>query len=276
MNRRYRIAYIVGLPHCGSTLLGMILNAHESAVSVGEVFGLHDHAGNGRKGKGADSIEAACICGSESLSGCDFWRAVGMEVERRSGLTLQDLDLQSDDPLRFADHNRLFFDSLADITGAKLIVDTSKRLNRLHALLTCTDLPLVPIHLLRDPKGQIYSLLQRGHNSVLEPAAQYRKTTLKTLRLLRRVRHLRLRYESLLTAPEEALQRVMRGLGLTFQEAQLNWVKAERHGLPNSRAGRPGDDEILLNDAWRENMGMRQRAFITILTFPAIYATRRY
>lgn len=43
MARNFTIAYIAGLRHCGSTLLDLLLNGHPRAVSVGELYELHDY-----------------------------------------------------------------------------------------------------------------------------------------------------------------------------------------------------------------------------------------
>lgn len=276
MTRRYRIAYIVGLQHCGSTLLDLLLNAHDEAVSVGELFELHEYAHELKPKTKHTRFGSACTCGAESIWSCEFWLAVNREIERRSDLTLRDLDLRAGDPMRFADHNRLFFDSLADVTGARLIIDSSKRLHRLEGLLNWTDLPVVPVHLLRDPKGQIYSLVKRGRTSVLGPAAYYRRTTLRTLRLLRNRAHLRLRYETLVSEPEQTLQPAMAKLGVAYQDKQRDWAAAERHNLAGNRMRRTSNSEISLREEWRDNLGLTRQAAITMLTLPATYATRGY
>ncbi len=276
MSRSYRIAYIVGLAHCGSTLLDLLLNAHSEAVSVGEVFELHSYAHELKPKTERTRFGSSCTCGAESIWDCAFWQAINDQIERRSGLTLREIDLQSDDPSRFADHNRLFFDSLADITGAKLIIDSSKLVSRLAALLKFTDLPVTPIHLLRDPKGQIYSLVKRGEGSIVGPAAHYRQTTLKTLRLLRDVNAISLRYETLVADPESALNDVMLSLGMDYQRGQLNWADAERHNLAGNRMRRTSSSTITVKEEWREKLGLSRQAMITMLTLPATYATRHY
>ena len=276
MTRRYRIAYLIGLQHSGARFLGAVLNAHERAVSVEALSELGDRTKVAQAWSESRGLGGACAYGAERIPDGDFWQSIDREVERRSGLTLGDLDLRSSDPLAFADHNRLFFDCLADTSGANLIVDSSRNLGRLRALLAYTDLPLVPIHLLRDPKGQIHSLRQRGQASLLECAARYRRATLEALRVLRGVEHLRLRYEGLVADPKGTLEGVMTDLGLSYQPAQLDWSTAERHDLGSGQLccmnGKPGP----VDEDWRAQMGVAQRAAITLLTLPATYATRRY
>src|SRR3546814_395618 len=174
------IAYIVGLQHCGSTLFDLLLNAHSQAVTAGELFALPDYA-NGRRAKTPETPHGgSCTCGADSIWDCTFWTALDGEVQRRAGIALRDIEIDSSDPGVFAAHNALFFDSLAAVTGARLIVDSSKRLRRLTALLRHATLPVVPIHLLRNPNGQIYSMIKRGKTAVVEPASHYRRTTLRT------------------------------------------------------------------------------------------------
>jgi len=276
MARGYTIAYIAGLQHCGSTLLDLLLNAHSEAISVGELFELPDYA-HERKAKTENTrYGSSCTCGAESIWKCDFWMAINAEVQHRCGLTLRELDINADDPGVFTDHNRLFFDCLADVTGATLIVDSSKRLGRLAALLRFSELPVVPIHLLRNPNGQIYSVMKRGKASILQPATYYRRTTMNTLRLLRDVDHVRLRYETLVKEPEAALRHTMRRLGMGYEPQQLDWAAAERHNLAGNRMRRTASSDITLRDEWREKLGLANRAVIDLLTLPATYATRRY
>lgn len=276
MTRKYKIAYIVGLQHNGAKFLAAVLNAHEQAISVGALRELRDHATTAPLRSEDRGIGYACACGAERILDCDFWQVINREVERRSGLTLSDLDLESSDPLTFADHNRLFFDSLADTSGASLVVDTSREPGRLGALLAYTDLPLVPIHLLRDPKAQIHTWQRRSHASLLEAATRYRRSTLEALRLLRSVEHLRLRYEGLVEDTKGTLEKTMAALGLSYQPAQLNWATAERHSLGGGQLSCMNSSPGSMLDDWRSQMGVAQRAAISLLTLPATYATRRY
>ena len=276
MARGYTIAYIAGLQHCGSTLLDLLLNAHSEAVSVGELFELPDYAHERKARTERTCYGSSCTCGAESIWKCDFWMAINAEFQHRCGLTLRELDINANDPGVFADHNRLFFDCLADVSGAALIVDSSKRLGRLAALLQFSELPVVPIHLLRNPNGQIYSVIKRGQASILQPAISYRRTTLNTLRLLRDVDHVRLRYETLVKEPETALRHTMRRLGMGYEPQQLDWAAAERHNLAGDGTRHTASSDITLRDEWREKLGLANRAVIDLLTLPATYATRRY
>lgn len=276
MARGYTIAYIAGLQHCGSTLLDLLLNAHSQAVTVGELFELPDYA-HQRKAKTAETrYGSSCTCGADSIWDCPFWSALNDEIQRRAGIGLKEVDINSADPGVFAAHNELFFDSLAAVTGARLIIDSSKRLGRLAALLHHSALPVVPIHLLRNPNGQIYSLIKRGKSAVVEPASYYRRTTLRTLRLLRERDHICLRYETLVQEPEAALRRAMPLLGLEYEPAQLDWAAAERHNLAGNRMRRTARSDIVAREEWRDKLGLPRRALIDLLTLPATYGTRHY
>jgi hypothetical protein len=276
MARNYTIAYIAGLQHCGSTLLDLLLNAHPEAVSVGELYELHDYAHQLKAKTAQTRYGSACTCGAESIWDCTFWTRIDAELQRQSGLSLKDLDINAEDPARFADHNRLFFDSLARVTGARLIVDSSKRAARLGKLLRDADLPVLAIHLLRDPKGQIHSVVKRSDGSILAPAAYYRRATLTTLRLLRGREHIRLRYEDLVANPRASLERIMPHFGLAYDPRQLDWAAAERHNLAGNRMRRTSSSDITLRDEWRQSLSRPRRALIDLLTLPATYATRNY
>lgn len=276
MTRGYTIAYIAGLQHCGSTLLDLLLNAHSQAVTVGELFELPDYAHQRKARTPETRYGSSCTCGADSIWDCPFWTAIDDEIRRRAGIGLKELDINAADPAVFAAHNELFFDSLAAVTGTRLIIDSSKRLGRLAALLEHSALPVVPVHLLRNPNGQIYSLIKRGKSAVVEPATYYRRTTLRTLRLLRDREHVCLRYETLVQEPETALRRAMPLLGLEFETAQLDWAAAERHNLAGNRMRRTASSDIVAREEWRDKLGLPRRALIDFLTLPATYGTRHY
>ncbi|MEM6577878.1 MAG: sulfotransferase [Pseudomonadota bacterium] len=166
--------YIAGYSRCGSTILDMVLNAAQGAVSTGELTYLLDDAADPSR---------LCTCGKpfHSCGRYGGWTAnrstteaaLVRRVESRAGLQA----LLSEQPRTeidrvYAQYAQSLFAHIHDQTGAKVIVDSSKSAKdaagRPLALARIAGLDVRVLHLTRDPRATIRSYLDRGSNWVLE------------------------------------------------------------------------------------------------------------
>ena len=53
------------------------------------------------------------------------------------------------------------FKAMAEVSGKSFVVDSSKLPGRLSYLTTLKDLDVYPVHLVREPKGQINSVVRK-------------------------------------------------------------------------------------------------------------------
>ena len=139
----FRVAYITCRGHSGSTLLDLLISGHGRAVSVGEAKCFS--AGN--------DLSTRCTCGSSSIRECPFWLRVDAAMRRDSDLGLAELDLGNEDPATFVSHNVALFSAVVAVTGKSIVVDSSKNVDRLERLIACESLDVIPIRLVRVPKG---------------------------------------------------------------------------------------------------------------------------
>jgi Sulfotransferase family len=269
MNKKYRIIYVAGMTHSGSTLLDLMISANSNAFSVGEAFQLADYAHARRVKNETTKFGNECTCGAETIWHCSFWPKIDDLVREKSGLGLRDLDIQSSDPETFRKHNELFFDAVAEATGAGIIVDSSKIEKRLRGLVQSRFAPVLPIHLMRDPCGQVYSVARRRHQ-MMRPALRYCRETIRIVRLLNGMPHLSVRYEDLVRQPAEQLRRIMAGIGVAYEPGQLSWHDKVRHNLSGNVMRKSGDGAIRIDEAWRRNMNIGQKTLIRTLTAPAM------
>jgi hypothetical protein len=72
---------------------------------------------------------------------CPFWQNVDRVLREQAGLRLCEIDLDSGDGPTFAAHNRAFFRAVARVSGKRIIVDSSKKVDRLEAFAGGEDLP---------------------------------------------------------------------------------------------------------------------------------------
>lgn len=159
---KYKLIYIIGSGFSGSTFLDMLLGSHKDVLSLGEVMFLPDYMMYGKK----------CTCG-KILEQCDLWGRVipspdTPEMNYYSANYHHDKyydQLQNADAYDNADNREYAlyqFDLLrriADATGKKALVDSSKNIPRLKMYLqSCPDdFEISAVHLIRDPLGNVHS-----------------------------------------------------------------------------------------------------------------------
>src|SRR5262249_46303497 len=151
-----RVIYIAGAAHSGSTLLDLMLNAHPAIVSVGEFLKLNRQLAYRDAER---KTYAPCSCGAPSLWQCKFWSAVDAQTRSAAGKSLADLDIGGGESRHGAtDPNVVLFEAIAAVSGKNFIVDSSKLPRRLSQLMQFPELDIYPVHLIRNPKGQVASV----------------------------------------------------------------------------------------------------------------------
>jgi hypothetical protein len=100
----------------------------------------------------------------------------------------------------------------------------------LHVETLCAWFPGCSIiHLVRDPRDAISSRIRmpRANRSVLVGACEWRLFNRAALAVSGRDEYLRVKYEDLVTRPEEQLRRICGHIGLEYEESMLNANPAE-------------------------------------------------
>lgn len=255
------IVYIASLGHSGSTLLDLLIASHDRAIGLGEVKNLSSRPRRRHRKLHLDEI--ACDCGVAPRRACPFWSALEEDLHRNAGLGLDDLELEDGPDAVFRAHNRAFYEAVVEVSGARVVVDSSKSLHRLGRLLATPGLDLRPIHLRRDPRGVAASHARRGRawHSTLRRWIAFERT-LPRLLAGRDVLHVH--YEALCDRPEPVLAQVMEWLGLALQPGQLDWTRHVHHHLAGNPIRRERRAEIRLDDAWRRELGPVPRALIPL------------
>lgn len=231
------VLYIAGYGRSGSTVLDVLLGAHEQVVSTGELVYL------GKEWSGHDRV---CACGSDYQQ-CSFWKDVFATYEEAKELTqltqrvesrsrlfhlLSDA-ISTQDRRAYRRRIRSLFSCIARKTGAKVVVDSSKSARdaagRFWALQNVAGIDVRVVHLTRDGRSVLRSVVEKGTNWAAEG---YRKE--KRLLAARTTigwtlangltwalgtaldgdRYRRVRFEDLLENPEPVLRRVGKFAGL--------------------------------------------------------------
>ena len=272
MSEPYTLIYITGRGHSGSTLLDLLLSSHSEVAGMGEIKVLSRHVA-ARREKSAHPhpkplLDGRCACGVRPVLHCPFWLAVDARIRHDAGLRLADLDLYSQDQRTFVAHNRAILRAIRTVTGRRFIVDLSKDLRRLKRLVGTGVCDVLPVHIVRNPLGVVYSNLRNADRSLAWYALTYTHVLLRTRFYLRRHTHLEMSYEALATSPEHELDRAMAWLGLSFEPTQMDWAHQDHHHIDGNAMRLERTGTVRLDRQWETGLSSWQKICIRTLTLP--------
>ncbi|MCH9646987.1 MAG: sulfotransferase [Deltaproteobacteria bacterium] len=245
-----RVIFVLGAGRSGSTVLDTLLGNHPQAESVGELANLVR----------AYEANEYCACGKRCQD-CPFWREVWSQWWSSGGDSLRYQELQrrferpramvrsmvakrAASPLfrEYEEATRRCLTSVAEVSGQRVLVDSSKNPGRALALSRIDGIDLRLVHLVRDARGVAYSgakAFTRDETQGLEQdirsmaprrtATSWLLANLVSSLVTRAVpveNRLLLRYEDLMADPRQALQALGRVTGLNCEP----WVEAVEQG----------------------------------------------
>jgi sulfotransferase family protein len=265
----------------GATLLAFLLGAHPEIATVGEMNGLIAR-------ENPDTY--LCSCG-QPIKECAFWRAVG-DAMRERGHVFDvahfdtELALGGPRPIQYlrrgsfrnntldairdalflawpgerrrvralVARNVAFVESVLQVTGKRVFVDTSKDRLRLNALRRFSSLDVRAIHLVRDVRGVVASRLQRGALiDTREAARQWTRLHQRlqvVLQVLPEDKRLQVRYEDICRDAQGALVRLYDFCGVAPDLPLADFGATEQHIVGNPMR-LDHLREIRLDERWR-------------------------
>lgn len=298
MNEPVPVVYIGGFGRSGSTLLELALGGLPATCALGELVHLWE------RGLRDDQ---SCGCGRR-FSVCPFWQQVGQRafggwdhVDVEEVLALKDrVDRNRYVPRLLAPRLRpqrlaevrtyaslyvAIYRAALEITGAQVVIDSSKHVSLLACLRRHEDLDVRLVHVVRDSRGVAHSWAKRvrrpeivdsvaympqysptqagalwmAHNAMLEAM-----TAVGTPRLL-------VRYEDFARAPGSTMAAVARYAGLPDvggdQDAEL-LLRPTHTVAGNPMRFRTGSVAVRTDDEWRGAMAPTRRRWVGALTWP--------
>ncbi len=263
VDRSYTVVYIHGAGHCGSTLLNLLLNAHSQVVGISEFSTIHNILSDKpEKSEAKEILES------------DFWKSVIIQFQHRFGEPLlsdknltkltdwsEYLSWGKQANHHFQSVSRALFDSIAEVSGARLICDASKFLLPLHLLIS-SGLPAKVIHLHRDGRAVIQSYLRKGR-SFEASFVRWGSAEIGYLLLSHWLPSndvLYCRYEELAVCPERELRRICAFLGLDYEARMLTeFPTIEQVGIGGNRMRFSASADIALDEAWKRELSLKSR-----------------
>ena len=298
----------------GSTLLSRLLGRLPGAVAVGEVGFLWDRAVQGN---------IACGCGVP-FHACPFWRSVGdhafggwhlvdvAEVTRlRNDLLMRrrHLSLPRSLPVRlwpglsrsyasalgrYSDLLSRVYRAIASVSGADVIVDSTKGPAHLVAERAALGLDVRMVHLVRDSRGVAFSNTKWVERQWVADGMRFRgrqapaKTALRwawinvayDLLAARGIPTVVVRYEDLVRDPATELARIGAHAGISLGPADLQFLRGNEADLDADHivAGNRlrlarGSLVLRADEAWRDGLSRSQQIAVAAITLPLM---RRY
>jgi Sulfotransferase family len=300
-SQRVKVLYIMGAPRCGSTILDNILNGVDGFFSAGELRFLWQRLHQ----------ERFCGCG-KPFESCEVWSRVLQQVatlretdpqaamNRQKGISgtwrswqLLHQASKGSIPPETEAHRQLaatLYRSIEAVTGARVIVDSSKRPWDAALLGTMTEVSPYFIHLVRDPRAMAYSQSKQKANpdrdqaavmaptGVLESALQWVRRNL-TADAVRRAhpaeRSMLIGYHEFCSRPFEIVQAITtlvgeRGMQLPFLDDHTVNLEGNHTVSGNPDRFRTGPVPIREDNRWKQEMPGWDKLIVTLLTAPVM------
>ena len=293
------VLYLLGKGRSGSTLLSMALGELDGIFAAGELRFFW------RRGLVEDR---RCACG-ERISGCGVWGAV---AERVADLDAEAVARDSEAVFRWAASPRLLLgrtsgwaafgrwsaatarliDAVAEVTGAEVIVDSSKWPTDPGVLGRVDAISPFSLLLVRDPRAVAWSWQRtKAHHDLEQPREMDRFpawhsglswTSRNIVAGLAARRspgpRMTVRYEDFTADPAAGLTRIGQFLGRDVDLTGVLDGPTLRVTEGHTLAGNPtrfGGSEVTIraDDEWRRGLSTRDRRTVSTLTWPL---RRRY
>jgi len=303
VSEKIRVLYIAAKGRSGTTVMGNILNEFEGCFHTGEVIRIWEAIADGTMTGSGKPIRES-----------DIWRPV---IEQAFG-NIDVLDVESRiqrlatvrtrrQPLlwfkpthryllnaqttQFMQDLEKLYTSIRDVTGAKIIVDSSKNPIYAYLLSRIPSIDLRVIHVVRDPRGAAYSALRakpRKDNSSMDHLPKYSSThsalvwmvwnfTVQTALKENAGAYKLLHYEDFAESPKSAVKDMLDFAEVGADKLDDIFVSDDELQLsPNHTVtGNPnrfnsGIVKIKVDQRWKTEMSSLQKFWTTLLTLPLL------
>ncbi len=299
-----RVLFLGGLGRSGTTLLERVLGELPGAVALGEIVHLWERS---------LVLDESCGCG-EAFSRCPFWCQVGevafggwsavdpvrighlrAAVDRTRfipRLARQPAGGDRGGPLEeYLGYYRKVYAAAAEVSGASVVIDSSKHPSLAFCLRGSPDIGLRVVHCVRDSRAVAYSWTKQvprpeaGDPGEMMTRYSPAKSALlwdshnAVFALLGRLGTpiLRVRYEDFVAQPRSSIRAIAGFAGIATNDRALGFVGDRQVELSpgHTTSGNPmrfrtGVVPIRPDDAWRAALRPTYRRSVTALTLPML------
>jgi len=299
-----KIVYLAGMGRSGSTIIGKVLSQLKDFFYIGEMKQVWKYG---------ISKNTLCGCGL-NFSDCPIWSSV---ISRAFGIRAKEIAQKMiymqrntlrerhapiirflNNPMKFIDKrisqeyrwaiNRLY-QEIARVTGANIIVDSTKTATYGLLIKNILDCPVYVLHIVRDPGAVAYSWKRsKNHNISGIKVAMRRFSTIKTV-LRWGIRNwsveqalrpfvdgfMLVRYEDFVNNPKKLVRAILK---FVHEDSDLSFIHNHKVSLKETHSvwGNPGrllhgDIKIKLDNEWKISQSNVQRIIIKVLLCIYLY-----
>lgn len=279
MKNKIKIIYLIGAGRSGTTLLDIIADSHSKIVGIGELS-------NWVFEKEKQS-KMPCSCG-KSLSDCSFWQKVFDNIPNNLRFYNSKLKVNQKkidflfnqkkyffaanskikfDLEKYLELNERIYQNILSVSGKKVILDSSKEMDRAEVILQNKNLEIVFIHLVRDGRGTTFSY-KRKHGGIISPMLLWIFNNIKAEIFKKRYpnKTIFLRYEDFCKDPEWAIKKILNKVNLNFEPEMLKFREKIHHQVDgNPLRLKKGNQEIKEDLAWKEELPFGDKVIFNTL-----------
>lgn len=291
---RVTVVYVLGAARSGTTLLTSLLGRVDGVAAVAELRLLW--SGVERRACGCGQLATACPLWSQVLDGARaaaltdpdevpaLQRATTLKrhvprLARAEGPGALDADT-----LRYARLMAASYGRIAEHTGARVVVDSSKSAAEAALLRHLPSIDACLVQLVRDPRAVVYSWQRAGAKNPAQGKSVPRAigswlsahlTAEAVLRAHPPGRSLTIRYEDLAEDPERLMQRVADLIGQRLREHGATPASQPVQHMVGGNSLRMQRDApaVRADTEWRERLPSAVACVVTAATVPLL---RRY
>ena len=296
-----KVLYIAGWGRSGTTILDNILGSYDSVFTTGELFYLWRRGLNqGRR----------CGCGLK-LPKCRTWQEIlevayaGDDLDAKRTAAVQRRTVRVRDTRRlsraeldgeaagYRDEIGRIYAAIGAVTGAQLIIDSSKVPSGAAVLAQIPGIDSYLLHMVRDPRAVAYSWMRpknqpdvkvaraMDRHGATESAASWVAWNLLIEGLTGSWfagRSRRLRYEDFVADPRDTVESLLESTGTAWSSGPFQDVATVRLPANHTVSGNPsrfrtGQVVLRADDDWRTAQPWPPRMVSTAISLPLL---RRY
>ncbi|MFX0137987.1 MAG: sulfotransferase [Candidatus Hodarchaeota archaeon] len=279
--KKINVIYILSAGHSGSTLLDLILGSHSQIVGIGELNNYYSTI---------ESSHDQCSCGKK-LDNCEFWNKVmknskqpslkidcpfyyyllGKDrylLEKTNFSSSRLIKMNKNSLKEYIEQNEEIYSNIANQTGKKFIVDSSKCPIRAEILLKSKKINFTFIHLVRNGKGVTWSY-KRKYGGVITPMLKWviRNLTIEKFRIHNEnLKIIFLRYEDFVNNPKRELKRILKVMHLPYVSNMLEFKDTVHHQAGGNRLRLdPSNNTIKKDSSWKYKLPILDQIIFNIL-----------
>lgn len=266
-----KIIYLLGRGRSGSTLISHVLGSQNDVLNVGELKNFWEYHCR------ADKMGRKCSDGL-NLDNHPFWTKVRKELKSKINNEFPNLKVKNND--EFQNYNSAMFKAINKISGDEIIVDASKKFERLKRLLKVNN-NIYTIHIVRDPRAYAFSIMKYNKRALtknIKPQSVWFKVVtwsvynlfVKLYLKISRVRHVTIIYEDFVGQPENNLNQIFNFIGKNDMSINISFSEPQPVFGGNVWFFESKNTKIQKDELYKSALTRKQWIKYTILSFPVL------